>query len=214
MNRPPHPFAISDGGTIFQPTVKISRRALIKSAIVLFCVFHMAEVGLYSIPAEANDALSTLLKKTMPLVRPYILITSQWQQWNLFSPDPLRIVVRYRIDALRGGRWVPATMISPDTVQWWRKANELKLIGYMEPYSAETVKLRARYIAAYCRPLGLPPGTQVRYTFQYYILPIDSKPAAWWRAWNPEWKSENSDPITCPNAGKEGIADILFPPGQ
>jgi hypothetical protein len=122
------------------------------------------------------------------------------------------MVVRYRIDRLRNGVWAPVSMIASRTLPWWRKADELKLIGYMDTYSQPSLQLRTRYLSSLCHPLGLAPGTQIRFVFQYYSLPLEPQRAAWWKAWKPAWQTSTSTGAQCPDPAKESIADFQFPP--
>lgn len=87
-------------------------RGVIKTIIALFCVWHMTAIGIYSLYGVENVPVLSWLDSKREYVRPYTLITSQWQRWNLFSPDPLRRVIQMSIEAEFNGKWQTMTVIN------------------------------------------------------------------------------------------------------
>lgn len=172
-----------------------------KIAIVLFCVIHMAAVGAYAAPDYIPEPLKTARQKIVDVTSPYIFTTSQWQKWNLFSPDPLRRVVTFHIDRETKEGWEEIDVIGPDTVAWWHKATELKTIRRMEESEggANLNALRERYILAYCKDFA--DGTKLRLRRLYYVIPhFETLPTiAQWHAFQPEWTQDFDVQVTCPS---------------
>ncbi len=134
------------------------------------------------------------------LTRPYIMITSQWQQWNMFAPDPLRRVSGLEFEVQRAGEWQPYLLLNADTIQWWRRAHFLKIARRMteedrnEPLSARLTQLT-------CTNFQLPPGTPVRVKENYYVIPYDKiiMSTEWWNTWAPEQFDRVLATTNCPS---------------
>lgn len=153
-----------------------------KLLIIAFCIWHSAAVALFSIPTEAVDPVSTPLKEyAKPIVRPYMLATSQWQLWNLFSPDPLRRVTFHGIEIQDGEKWRMVANMAPNALPWWRDSDELKLLRNLEDTVNEGAQFRERYLQMFCEEHRLPSGLPIRLaTIQTVIdLPPDSSIAFW-----------------------------------
>lgn len=120
-----------------------------------------------------------------PLVRPYMLTTSQWQRWNLFSPDPLRRVSSYGFEALIRDEWVEFHTITPTGVPWNQRAFLLKIMRRLEQDDRNDPILE-RLTKLYCTQKGIEPGTPVRMKRSYYVIPRrDLSSPSWWRSWEP-----------------------------
>lgn len=174
-----------------------------KPLIVLFCLWHMAAVGLYALPPDAHDRVTEWLRwNVVPLVRPYIFLTSQWQQWNLFSPDPLREVTVYSIAAEIDGAWRFRTALEKGTLPWWRDGDELKLLRNLQDGGDRLRAVSERYAQIACRPLGLAPGTPVRLQYDSYVIPFARTGYArgFWRTWQPTWWRTVGAQTVCPPA--------------
>ncbi len=170
--------------------------------IIAFCVWHMAAVGIYSVPESVADpSLNNLRNAFVPFIRPYLLLTSQWQQWNLFSPDPLRRVVEYHIEQARSDRWVTVNVIAPRTLAWWRNADELKMMNNLENDDQNTLQLRIQYLKNQCDVLHLPPDAKVQLAFEYYVMPqvARGQPLDWWNHWKPQWTRVVGAATSCPS---------------
>ena len=125
--------------------------------IGVFFVLHVTAIGLYAIPMNTQDTTAKFLRDTVlqPFI-PYILSTSQWQQWNLFSPDPLRRVTRYYIQQkTEDDRWATLASFTPETYSLWRHANHFKLFIDMLEVDQDTYRAP---IAAHFPP-SRPRGT-------------------------------------------------------
>lgn len=148
----------------------------------------MFAVAAYSIPLNAKGPLVVAVREQLrPRVMSYLFATSQWQQWNLFSPDPLRRVTSYILQTEKDGTWTDFAMINRKTVPWSALSRELKLLNNVE--SGENfIPVRQSILQSYCRTLGLPVGTPLRFVFEWYVLPPSSSPPSlhFWQTYVPE----------------------------
>jgi hypothetical protein len=90
-----------------------------------------------------------------------MLLTSQWQRWELFAPEPDERNVSLEIAASEGGAWIPKMLIDARSFSWWRRADELKILREITK-TEETLPILERYGALLCSPLGIPSGTALR----------------------------------------------------
>ncbi len=174
------------------------RRCLTRTGIVLFCLWHMTAVAAYVIPDEAKDPVSDFTRtRITPLIRPYMLATSQWQKWNIFSPDPLRRVSSYDLDVRDDdGRWRTVRRIEFGLLPWHKRAKELKILRRTEDAGERG---GAMYLAAVCRELRLPAGTLLRLRLDSYVLPTprELEQAGGWSMWNPSRRSSTLAEHAC-----------------
>lgn len=176
------------------------RTIIAKIIIGTFCLWHMFAIGIYSLPSNATDKVTkTLREKVRPWVMNYLFITSQWQQWNLFSPDPLRRVTSYVLQIQRGGEWVDYAGINRQNIPWHALSRELKLLYNLEAGGDNLVPVRKALLQTYCRMLELPEGTALRLVYDQYVLPQPPKPLpySFWRAYKPEISREINVDIRC-----------------
>ncbi|OGJ58909.1 hypothetical protein A2635_01790 [Candidatus Peribacteria bacterium RIFCSPHIGHO2_01_FULL_51_9] len=173
-------------------------RGLSQSVIILFCLWHMAAIFVYSIPNETK--MKQMLRSAEFFSRPYILLTSQWQLWNLFSPDPLRRVSEYQIEIFEQNRWNSLTTLRPGSFPWWKHAAQFKLIDRILESEQNLIPLQERYLSHLCRTYNIPPQTLIRFTYTYYVIPNtrDILDTAWWKSWSPSWESIGGITIVCP----------------
>src|SRR3989338_8562400 len=152
-----------------------------RTVIILFCIYHMAAVGLFSIPME-DAAMQPLRQTVLPYIRPYLLVTSQWQQWNLFAPDPLRRVTEFAIEMRQGNTWVPYKIIHSKTIPWWRDDDELKLLRRLEDGGEKMKPLQRRYLEMHCHEEDLPAATTLRLMIRWHVIqkPLFSLPVDRW----------------------------------
>lgn len=164
-------------------------RRCAKVGIVVFCVWHMVAVGTYSIPGDAQDGFSQWIRThVVARIAPYVLLTSQWQQWNLFSPDPLRRVITYRIERLTDdGTWAPVGGITPSTYGLWRHAVRFKLLGQALAEDAHFLPIAERAARVLCREWGLGDDDRVRVWRDIFVVPhvAPSPTITWWKMWVP-----------------------------
>lgn len=176
-------------------------RTFAKTGIALFCIWHMAAIGAYSIPSDARDRFSTWMRgHVIPVVTPYVLQTSQWQQWNLFAPNPLRRIVFYRVDRQTdGGGWTEAAAINRTTYGTWRHAVRFKLLGQALEENTNCPELAERAAQVLCRELGFAPGERMRIWHDVTIVPYvhPSPSRAWWNSWTPQFNATLAIETTC-----------------
>lgn len=169
--------------------VKRLIHSLSKVFVVLFCLWHMAAVGIYALPGDARDSLSLWTKQNLSQnISPYILATSQWQQWNLFSPDPLRRVSEYMLEIQQGTEWIHLTTLKPGSFPWWRHAAQFKMLGSLLEWDAKRDEVVDRFLQLVCQEHSLQSGTPIRLVYRFYVIPAHERMASvsWWWHWEPE----------------------------
>jgi len=168
--------------------------------IALFVLWHGFAIGTYTIPLDAHDPFSEGFRRTfLPLVRPYILLTSQWQQWNLFAPDPLRSVVTYEVQKRTALGWETLEKIEPGTYPWWRHAAQFKVFErILEARSEKKEPLRRHFVSQYCTD-GMQ-GTVLRLLYRTYVIPKLQRPvpSSFWHTWKREIEEVPDVTIRCP----------------
>jgi hypothetical protein len=165
--------------------------------IIFFCLFHMAAIALFALPESVkNPGIVAAKASVMPIVKPYLHLTSQWQSWNLFSPTPLRRVSRYFIDQKRGEDWELIHTIDWNTIPTFRQADELKMIRTLEE-KIELQPITERFVREYCSVVE--PGTRLRFRTVYHVLPetIVVLSPLWWETWEKEETEVLGPEIIC-----------------
>lgn len=155
-----------------------------KTAVASAVVLHMAAVFAFSIPSAASGRLATYVRDTVnPQLGPYLLLTSQWQEWNLFAPDPLRQIRTFAVDAEDGVRWKTVASFEPGAFPWWRHATYAKLLpAALMKERLDYDVFRERFLQILCNDLGLPPNAMVRLRENMEIIPYadEHQPKTWW----------------------------------
>lgn len=177
-------------------------RRLSKIAIGLFCLYHMAAIASYAFPGEIHDLVRYRIQKayrsTAVLDRvdtfrwnafgKYVLTTSQWQIWNLFSPNPMRDVLKLEVQkwSKEDRRWVLAVIVDPQKLSGWRSARDAKIL-YGVTYNWEDDRpVRKRLLETFCKNLELPENTLVRLVFYSYTIPnYNVSSSAFWKRYEP-----------------------------
>jgi hypothetical protein len=174
----------------------------------------MFAIAAYSIPESVNDriggwaetlhiskaaATDGLWKLRWKITGPYVLRTSQWQQWNMFSPDPIRIVLTMQIEQKIGTSWRVIRIVNSKRTPWWNYAREVKIlytIGVDDRYKPA----RQALLASECVSQNLPPRAKIRLVLQKYILPYQETvlPAEYWKTFVPEISREVDSEFICP----------------
>lgn len=155
-----------------------------KTAVALLVLFQMSAVAVFSIPSEATGTVARYLTEHLrPQVAPYVLMTSQWQEWNLFAPDPLRQVRGYEVEAEDGLGWKTIAAVNPNSFPWWRHGTYAKLMTSMlvkERYDYDV--FRERFLQFLCHDMGVAPGTMVRLRETMSVIPYTDvhQDKAWW----------------------------------
>jgi hypothetical protein len=172
-----------------------------KIFIAGFVLWHAFSVGIYAIPRESRDELSIGIRVAiLPYVTPYMFSTSQWQLWNLFSPDPLRRVTFYNVQVMSDGQWTDHENIHAKTYSVWRHATRFKLLGNtFDEFDDGTEDLSIHYLQHVCTTSGFADGTPIRMQYSYYVIPKNEHPmpAAWWKQWAPQLETSDGPSTAC-----------------
>jgi hypothetical protein len=184
--------------------MKRAARILGQLFVGAFFFWHAAAVAIYAIPMGTNHVIMSPVRAAgIKVFAPYVLSLSQWQQWNLFSPDPLRRVSRYRIERhLGSNKWQTVQSIVPGMYGQLRHANRFKLyIGMLErDQSTYNSAVLRHFLLSFCEPNHIPGGTAMRIMYVQYIVPRPGSLLAAFRPgpWPPEYIETESDPSFCP----------------
>lgn len=144
-------------------------KSVIRFWIVAFCLWHMYAIAIYVIPSENNISfLKKIEQASIPAVRSYVFVTSQWQKWNIFSPDPIRRVSIYEVNIEQNGRWNRLISITPDSLPWHLKPKELKLTRQLEENNHGLISLYLKYI---CKTGKAPRGAHIKISSRSYVIP-------------------------------------------
>ncbi len=135
-----------------------------QALIVAFCLWHMTAVALYVVPGALKTRWSPI-GEIRSLTDPYVLMTSQWQQWNIFSPNPLRRVSTFRVESTVNGVVGP-TIVDSERLSIWRRAKELKVLYRLEE---EWASARETYLLSLCGDTH----AQLQLLRSYRVLPAD-----------------------------------------
>ena len=170
-----------------------------RTIIILFCLYHVMAVGLFSMPTD-DKRMEPLRQAVLPYIRPYLLTTSQWQQWNLFAPDPLRRVTEFAIEKRQGNAWVLSKSLTPKTLPWWGDTDELKLLRRLEDGGDAFAPLRRRYLEMHCHEENLRRGTWLRLAVRWFAIqkPPFPVPTQQWGVAAPAWNTKSIGEFTCP----------------
>jgi hypothetical protein len=173
-----------------------------KVAVVVFCLWHMMAVLVYALPGGSKAATLPAVQRIARAVSPYILMTSQWQQWNLFSPDPLRRVTSYVIERQQGDVWKTVLDLHTGTLPWWRHAAQFKMLGSLLDGNTESDlqhRTAERYLQLKCREYALPDASGVRLSYRVYVIPVFdvSMSMDWWLNYTPEESTYVGHETTC-----------------
>lgn len=173
-----------------------------KILIIGFVLWHAFAVAVYSTPREAQDPIGLWSRLDLiPIVTPYMLSTSQWQLWNLFSPDPLRRVTFYRVETQHEGVWKELVTYKPGSFSIWRHATQFKLYSNMlNEFEQNRAPLAGRFMHLLCAEKGVAAGTPIRLQYIYYVIPFHTQREtyAWWNAWQPQFANYTGFETICP----------------
>jgi len=136
--------------------------------IVGLCLWHMFAVAAYLLPANSEGITQVIRHLSVP----YVLSLSQWQKWDIFSPNPLRRNSVYRIERNAGDRWETAMIMDFHHLSWHERAKELKVLGRLQD---SWKALLPDYLMSFCSRIPGGRGTDVRLLVATTILPSDLK---------------------------------------
>lgn len=151
-------------------------RPFFRALLALALLWHTAAVTAYAL-----DLPMTLRRATDP----YMLLTGQWQRWNMFAPDPETRVARYALEhRVAGmGAWETLETADPARLPGTRRPSSLKLMADLLASLPRTEPVVRRLLDRACTAHGLPPGRPVRFVEWVSSLPDDgaARTAAQWR---------------------------------
>ena len=176
-----------------------------RAAIILFCLWHMSAVAILALPWQATDRASHwVFDHVGPIFSPYIYWLSQWQQWNLFSPNPLRRVTTYVIEAKQQNVWHVVSAIDGHTYPRSRNSTHVKMFSEMLQSDEGMMhdEIVQHFLASFCAPHNLPAGTPIRLTYQWYVIPVPevANLGQWAKTWKPIPQTSPGMNITCPSS--------------
>lgn len=137
--------------------------------MIVFCVGHMAAIAAYVLPQNtASPGWNTFAVHAFNTARPYVLGSSQWQKWDIFSPDPLRRVSAYSVDVYDGSSWRTLKTLDFATVPAYERAKELKILGRLEESWQD---MSITFLRNECNVLPQAAGHQLRLMAHSFVLP-------------------------------------------
>lgn len=152
---------------IFQYETIVTYKKCKTWLVPTFCLWHMFAVAVFVIPISYPGGMGGVGQRLHDFSAPYVLSLSQWQQWNLFAPDPIRRVSAYTIDSEVNGVWNPSTIIDPHARRFYEYAKLMKVLGRLETTHAVLVE---PFLRSYCIETGLK---RLRLRIDSYVLPND-----------------------------------------
>ncbi len=143
-----------------------SPRPALSALIIGFCLWHMLAVTLYNVPLQYLGPLKGLRN----ISDPYILSLSQWQYWDIFSPDPMRRVPVFIVERNAGDRWETAMVMTYADLPWWLKVKEMKVLDRI---AGAWSGLTLPYLTSLCPEIPYSADKDIRLTIRWHILPSD-----------------------------------------
>ncbi len=156
-----------------------------QNLIIVFCLLHMFAVAVFLLP---SNPLHTL-------VRPYMQLTSQWQSWDIFSPDPLRRASFFRLEIETKDMPETVALLDAAHLPWYERAKELKVLGRL--YDDWGV-LAADYVRSMCPQFPQAAGEVMRLVASSTVIPSDLPHLATLASWNPSFEDRTLATIRCP----------------
>ena len=153
--------------TIFQYDTMVTYKKFKTWLVPTFCLWHMFAVACFIIPLSYPGGMGVIGQRLHEFSAPYVLSFSQWQQWNLFAPDPIRRVSQYTIDRDADGVWTPTQLIDPTTRPFYEYAKLMKVLGRLETSHSSLVQPFLRFQCAETE------AKKLRLRIDSFVLPND-----------------------------------------
>ncbi len=129
----------------------------------------MFAVAAYVLPRDTTSPRwNSVNQKIFSFVRPYILFTSQWQKWDIFSPDPLRRASFYTIDVFDNNEWRAQKTLDAWHLAWRTRAKEIKILERLEDSWNHLVPY---YLKWECKELPDAGGKPLRLIAKSSVIP-------------------------------------------
>ena len=132
--------------------------------IIAFCVWHMVAVFVYLLPPNG------VMKNVRYFSAPYVLALSQWQKWDIFSPNPTRRQHMYRIERNAGDRYETEIFMDFHHLAWYERAKELKVLARLQEGWS---KLFPNYLLSLCPRIPGSAGREIRLIVGLSFLPSE-----------------------------------------
>lgn len=163
-------------------------RVLFKLGIILFFLWHGTAVLTSAFATVRSPAtFMTKVGSASAVFRPYILLSAQHQDWNLFAPDPLLRVTEMSFEKIENGTGVVVRRLDGRSLGFFPRAPELRIMWNMLGPGYDQYK--DAYIQDLCRTEELPVGARVFIRRRQFDIPGFAAPLGigFWRSWKPEW---------------------------
>ncbi|MBP9773023.1 MAG: hypothetical protein KBD00_00150 [Candidatus Peribacteraceae bacterium] len=178
-------------------------RTLATIIIPLFCLWQIIAIAVYLIPSSATlPLMNKVITPIKTFTSSYVLITSQWQIWDIFSPNPLRRVSLHSIDTrLVDGRWQTIRPLDPQSIPWPIRVKELKILGRLEEDGWRNAV--PSYLAARCTMEQLS-DIDIRLHVVRYVIPLPAEVRAFggWQNWQPQKEELDLGFTHCPYSAR------------
>lgn len=134
-----------------------------KTIVIAFFFLHALSLGIGSIPSGAKDPLSEGIRMFFsPVTNLYLNATGQWQNWNLFAPDPARNTLTFEIDLTEGGMRKGTVALTPQGIPWMRRTALLKIMRQLWNDGDSYTAIRITFLQSLCKRWELPENTTLR----------------------------------------------------
>lgn len=161
-----------------------------QSFIIAFVLWHATAVFLTSAPdAMLPKAFASMIARGTPL-RSYMLLTSQWQDWPLFAPNPTTDVVAFAVERENENAWTMLRRIDPDGIPWFKRSVEMKIVRRLE--EQDEPELYRHYLLAFCKDAAPQAILRLRVRTSTMHLRGVAAPL--------RWKDRIAASLTCPSA--------------
>jgi len=128
------PSSANPGGEVASPPEELTsnRAAMTRAVINVFLMFHLLAILATCVPVQL-----LIVTRFKEHVRPYMLWSGLFQNWDMFSPDPPRVNIRVEAEI---------TFLDGQTRTW--KFPLMHELGYVERYFRERYR---KYSTEYLR---------------------------------------------------------------
>lgn len=134
-----------------------------QTVIPIFCLWHMAAVGFYLMPTGWFTA-------ERDFTMGYVLLLSQWQKWDIFSPDPLRQVNIYRVERQGPNGWEIAMELDRKNLPFFERVKETKVLTRLD---GDWKALIPSYLQSLCDRIEDSSGDELFLRSTAWTLPMD-----------------------------------------
>ncbi|HLD07876.1 MAG TPA: hypothetical protein VJB60_02310 [Candidatus Peribacterales bacterium] len=128
--------------------------------VLLFFALHAFSIGVESIPSDVENPLTRGVRFFFqPMTNMYINATAQWQNWNLFAPDPFKESILFTVESLTPSGTLESRAITPHSIPWYSRTNTFKFFRFLSRDGEKYVEARRAFLHSLCTRWDFPPGT-------------------------------------------------------